>query len=103
MFFNFYCLFSYCQIYCSIQVCNLFIYRQLYSILASIQKFMLIKFNSMHVILLQAKFTRNINHRYFNFLFELPSNKMLLIGSKKMYSEINKIYTPRLQIFFGVI
>ena len=55
-----------------------------------------------------SKFTRNINHCYFNFLFELLSLKMSLIWSyllssfsfvtiedvliKKVYSVINKIY-----------
>ena len=31
--------------------------------------------------LLKVKFTKNINHRYFYFLFELPSLKMSLICS----------------------
>ena len=60
---------------------------------------------SKHVILLKVKFTGNINHCCFNFLFELPS-KMPLIGSyllpsfslvtlekivliEKVYNEIN--------------
>ena len=33
-----------------------------------------------HVIILEVKFKRNINHHYFNILFELP-NEISLIGS----------------------
>ena len=58
-----------------------------------------------HVIILQVKFTENINHRYFNFLLELrngmssvgpyllPSFSFVALGKivliKKVYSEIN--------------
>ena len=55
-----------------------------------------------HVIILHVQFTRNINHRYFSFLFELP-NGMTLIGSYLLPSfslvplekivVINKVYS----------
>ena len=68
-------------------------------------------------------FTGNINHRYFNFLFEHPSLQMFLICSslyyqfsstllsislfllKKsfMFNNLWNLSTPRLQILWGVI